>query len=97
MAVKEQGKRDEESYEMVYGSTADQLKQYTVNILPPLNIWVELRPGLEFMQTSGEEEQHNANNKEAASGPKKTVIIFHFQTDQARGEKYIDDFINVRG
>lgn len=94
MAVQEKGKRDQESYEMVYGSTADQLKQYSVNILPPNNQWVVLKSDkanyLEFMQSSSEEE--NEGDKKD-NGPRKNVTIFHFKTSKDCGEKIIDAFI----
>lgn len=94
MAVQEKGKRDEDSWEMVYGSTAEQLKQYSVNILPPMDTWVTLKPYLEFMQSNGEEEESKGGGeKNTNPGPKKQTTLFSFKTDRAHGEKYIDDFI----
>ncbi len=96
MAVQEKGKRDQESYEMVYGSTADQLNQYSVNVLPPNNQWVVLKSDkanyLEFMQSSNEEE-NDGDKKENV--PRKNVTVFHFKTTKDCGEKVIDSFIKV--
>ncbi|CAM9104163.1 unnamed protein product, partial [Ectocarpus fasciculatus] len=92
MAVSEKAKRDDNTYEMVYGSTADQLSCYSVNIIPPNGHWVTLRENLEFMQNSDEEDA--GGNKEGKSdGPRKNVTTYHFKTPKKCGEKMIEDFI----
>jgi len=40
MAAKEKGHRDTNTWEMQYGSTAEQLKNYNVTTVPPKDEWV---------------------------------------------------------
>jgi chaperone BCS1 len=91
MAVSEKGKRDDDSYEMVYGSTADQLGAYNVNIVPPSGTWVTLRENLEFMQNN--EEENNEGKEGKSDGPRKNVTTYHFKTPIKFGEKVIEGFI----
>lgn len=92
MAVSEKAKRDDNTYEMVYGSTADQLSCYSVNIVPPNGTWVKLRDNLDFMQNMDEED--GGGNKEGKSdGPRKNVTTYHFKCPKQCGEKLIEDFI----
>jgi hypothetical protein len=89
MAVKEKASRDQESYEMVYGSSAEQLLQYSVCTLPPNGMWIDLRPGLSFLQELLEPNQEGENKIQ------KTTIKFSFRGDNPDGEKKIDQFIQV--
>lgn len=91
MAISEKAKRDEETYDVVYGSTADQLSCYSVNIVPPNGRWVKLREHLEFMQSLDEEENDKKDGK--SEGPRKNVTTYNFRTPKKCGEKIIEDFI----
>lgn len=89
MAVKEQGKRDDNTYEMVYGNSADQLLMYSICTLPPTDVWIDLRPGLTFMQQILEPNQEGENKIS------KTTIKFQFRGDNPNGEEIINKFIQV--
>jgi len=90
VAIKESGHRDNDTYEMVYGSSADQLKQYSIISLPPNDVYVELEPGLSYMQVfhDGSEE-----DREGKKNVVKNSIVFHFKASNPDGEKKIDAFI----
>jgi len=87
MAVKEKGTFNDDSWEMEYGNTAEQLQGYSVNTLPPEEVWIELRPGLKFMQSIEEEE---GDSKKKVT---KLEIIYTFKASGKDAEKRIDDFI----
>lgn len=89
MAVKEKGTRDNDSWEMVYGSTAEQLQAYSITSLPPNGIWIDLRPGLSFRQSTIEP------NQEGESKITKNTIRFEFRGNNPDGEKKVDEFIQV--
>jgi hypothetical protein len=94
MAVTEKGNLDQNTYEMVYGSTADQLKQYDINVLPPSNTWIELRPNLNFMISTSEEGGDNeGGNRSSDNAMRKNVTTYHFRVPQHCGEAVIDGFL----
>jgi len=62
MAAKEKAQRDTDTWEVQYGSTAEQLEQYAINTLPPNDVWVDLRTNLSFRQSNKEDE---SDGKEA--------------------------------
>lgn len=94
MAVTEKGNRDQDTYEMVYGSTADQLKQYDINVLPPCNVWIELRPDLNFMITNNEEDgDGEGGNRNSGNTVRKNVTMYHFKVPRSSGESVIDGFL----
>jgi hypothetical protein len=94
MAVTEKGNLDQNTYEMVYGSTADQLKQYDINVLPPSNTWIELRPDLMFMiSTSEEGDNEEGNRGNSNNSMRKNVTTYHFKVPQRCGEAVIDVFL----
>lgn len=92
MAISEKGKRDEDTWEMVYGSTADQLSAYSINIIPPSGRWITLRENLEFMQELDEENPEN-NKEGQAQGPRKNITRYHFRVLKKHGEELIENFI----
>jgi mitochondrial chaperone BCS1 len=89
MAVKEKATRDNDTYEVIYGGTAEQLQAYSITTLPPNGIWIELRPGLSFRQSTIEP------NQEGESKITKNTIRFEFRGDNPDGEKKVDAFIQV--
>ena len=91
MAAKEKAQRDTDTWEVQYGSTAEQLEQYAINTLPPNDVWVDLRTNLSFRQSNKEDE---SDGKEAKVN--KNVIRFEFRSQGKDGEKIIDEFIQVQ-
>ena len=87
MAVKEKGTRND-SWEMEYGSTVEQLEQYQVSTLPQFGAWIVLREGLRFRQLLIEP------NSEGEEKIKKTTIRFEFEGLNPDGTKLIDTFID---
>jgi hypothetical protein len=88
MAVKEKGTRNQDSWEMEYGSTVEQLEQYNVSTLPQYGTWIKLRPRLRFRQTLIEP------NSEGEEKIKKTTIRYDFEGENPGGDKVIDEFID---
>ena len=88
-AVKEKGKRDNETYEMTYGSTFDQLKCYSISTMPQNGKWVKLKEGLEFMKSTSEDESGEENKT-----TRKKTITFHFKSNKLNGEEMINNFVN---
>lgn len=87
MAVKEKATRDNESYQMVYGGTVEQLQLYSISTLPQNNVWIELKPGLHFRQQTIEPNQEGENKIT------KNTIRFEFKGDNPDGQKKVDSFI----
>lgn len=50
LAAKEKGSFDSYSYSMQFGSTAEQLKAYTVTTVPPKDEWVDIDEGVKFRE-----------------------------------------------
>ena len=62
MAIQEKTTVDE-NYRVVYGSTVEQLKAYSINTLPEEDQWIEIRPGLFFMQQTITEDKNGEGEK----------------------------------
>ena len=88
MAVKEKGTRNQDSWEMEYGSTVEQLEQYQVSTLPQYGAWIKLDKALRFRQTIIEP------NSEGEEKIKKTTIRYDFEGENPGGAQIIDDFID---
>lgn len=88
-AIKEKGQRDD-SWCMVYGGTAEQLKAYKINSSPPFGTWISLRDKLQYRRIRDDEEEGGEKNKSAAP---KVTITFQFMCKGAGGDKVIDAFI----
>ena len=60
LAAKEKGSFDNHSWSMQYGSTAEQLKAYTVTTVPPKDEWVDIDEGVKFREgVNNEEVRHS--------------------------------------
>ena len=90
MAVKE--KSSYEDYEHKYGSNLEQLLQYSICTLPPSEMWIKLREGLEFMQQTVEPGDEDKDGKKTTQHL-KTTIVFTFRSPNPGGEKIIDEFL----
>jgi len=94
-AVKEKGTRDNDTYSMVYGSTAEQLKAYSVANMPARGQWVTVSPQIEFLQDSSSDDKNddgNGGNKETKNFT-TTNVRFHFRSNASGGDVLIDNFI----
>eukprot|EP00752_Nemacystus_decipiens_P011862 g10522.t1 len=92
-SVKEKGNRDEDSYNMVYGGTAEQLKAYRVGITPPENNWVEVEDAVFFKQVTGVEEEGDPESGKNATKDLKRKTSFVFQCAARDGDARIESFI----
>ena len=77
MAAKEKGHRDTSTWEMQYGSTAEQLKNYTVTTVPPKDEWVTVAKGVKFRECveNENEEEGNGDNKKSLSKVRLAVSV----------------------
>eukprot|EP00903_Cladosiphon_okamuranus_P014647 g13582.t1 len=92
-SVKEKGNRDEDSYNMVYGGTAEQLKAYRVGITPPENNWVEVEDAVFFQQVNGVEEEGDPESGKNATKDLKRKTSFVFKCAARDGDARIESFI----
>lgn len=69
-------------------SGAGPLKKYKVTTVAPNNIWVEIEDGLEFKQTTDEQNDGSEDKK-----VNKKKIIFSLRTYEKNGEEKINAFI----
>jgi hypothetical protein len=101
LAAKEKGARNEDTWEMSYGSTSDQLKMYSVCTVPPKDQWVVIEPGLMFMEgvdssnPDGSEDGGNSNNGGNGDNAKSILTktaVFNF-SPAPDGGKLIDEYI----
>ena len=78
MAVKEKAQRDTTTWNISYGSTADQLRQYKVTTTPPKDEWVKIDVGedIEFFQTTqrDNEDEDNKGGKGSSSSPSRISL-----------------------
>ncbi len=89
LAAKEKGKRDQCTWEMKFGDTAEQLKAYNVCTVPPKDEWVTVDKDVQFKEAIFTDEEGGENNK-----VNKKNTVFMFQTTADNGGKIIDSFIN---
>mmetsp|Transcript_23860 Transcript_23860/g.49710 ORF Transcript_23860/g.49710 Transcript_23860/m.49710 type:complete len:629 (+) Transcript_23860:32-1918(+) len=94
MAAKEKGHRDTNTWEMQYGSTAEQLKNYTVTTVPPKDEWVTVSKGVKFRECveNENEEEGNGENKKSLS---KKITLFLFSSTEPNGGELIDNYIKT--
>mmetsp|Transcript_8776 Transcript_8776/g.15926 ORF Transcript_8776/g.15926 Transcript_8776/m.15926 type:complete len:631 (+) Transcript_8776:65-1957(+) len=90
LAAKEKGSFDNSSWQMQYGSTAEQLKAYTVTTVPPKDEWVEVSEGVKFREAVNTEEEGEENNK-----VNKKTTLFMFSSDEKNGGDLIDNYIKT--
>lgn len=103
MAIKEKGSYDTNQYEMVYGSTAEQLQGYDVIAAPPLSLWVDVAPGVELMieEDSDDSSGGEKNNSGGSDGDKSkkvniTSVTYRVRSnDLLHGATKVDEFIKV--
>jgi hypothetical protein len=93
MAVKENSTFNDDTYEKEYGSTVDQLKQYSINTLPPEDTWIDLIPGLQFRLSIEDDADSKKGKKE--NFITKVETFYDFKSKGPNAEKIIDDFIQV--
>uniref|UniRef100_A0A7R9U422 AAA+ ATPase domain-containing protein n=1 Tax=Pinguiococcus pyrenoidosus TaxID=172671 RepID=A0A7R9U422_9STRA len=100
VALKEKGTRDQESWTMQYGTTADQLKAYKVTTVPQENQWIEIDEGLFFMKGTdnhdedrGDPNKGSMNNGDNRREYNKEKICFHFRTALPNGDEVINAWI----
>ena len=86
MAVKEKSTYNEDIWEKEYGTTADQLEQYSVNTLPPDDVWIDLRPNLKFKQYTEDDDDGKKKEKNII----KATTYFKFRSSGPDAEKTID-------
>ncbi|CAM9180173.1 unnamed protein product [Ectocarpus sp. 4 AP-2014] len=92
-SVKEKGKRDEDSYDMVYGGTAEQLKAYRVGVTPPQNNWVEVEDAVYFQQVTGVQEEGGSDKNNSSTKDVKKKTTYHFRCSERDGDERIDKFV----
>lgn len=98
VALREKGHRDNDTWQMSYGTTADQLKAYRVTTAPQENQWVEIEPGLFFMRgmdVNNEEDKDKGGEGKSQREFSKERICFHFRTKLPNGEEVINEWINM--
>ncbi|RHY98366.1 hypothetical protein DYB37_009446 [Aphanomyces astaci] len=87
---------DEASQRHSYGycSERDQLQTLGIGALPPLNAWVKLEEGVEFMHEikSGQEDNHD-NSEGGGNGVTESTVTFLLRSSLADGTTRIDDFV----
>lgn len=92
IAIKEKASVND-SYEKEYGSTVDQLKQYSINTVPSENTWIDLVPGLQFKYYT--ESDEDAKITKQKKNVFKEETFYEFRSKGPNAEKLIDDFIRV--
>ncbi|GMH51164.1 hypothetical protein TrLO_g3572 [Triparma laevis f. longispina] len=90
LAAKEKGNYDNNTWSMQYGSTAEQLKAYTVTTVPPKDEWVDVSDGVKFREAVNTEEEGEENNK-----VNKKTTLFMFSSDRKDGGDLIDNYIKT--
>jgi chaperone BCS1 len=99
MAIKEKGTYDTNQYEMVYGSTAEQLKAYDVIPAPPLSEWVSVEPGVELMieedceDSGGEGKKPNGGEDKSKKINVNSITYRVRSSDLLNGAHKVDGFI----
>lgn len=91
MAVKEKSTLCRDTWEQQYGSTVEQLQQYSVNTLPPRDIWITLRPGLEFKQMYDTDEGSNKKEDRVS----KESLSYFFRSKGPNAAQTIDTFLQA--
>jgi len=92
LAAKEKGIRDEHSWDMNYGSTAEQLRRYSVTTVPPKDEWVSIADGIEFKEAEEVDDSRGEENKSASKVEKKT-ILFLFRSERENAGELIDNYL----
>ncbi|ETV93300.1 hypothetical protein H310_12728 [Aphanomyces invadans] len=82
-------------YSYGYCSERDQLQMLGIGALPPLNDWIQVEEGVEFMHEikTGQEANDDGNNGGGNSVTESTVT-FLLKSSMANGSARIDDFVN---
>ncbi|CAM9590415.1 unnamed protein product [Chrysoparadoxa australica] len=94
VAMKEKKAFDRDSWEPVYGSTADQLQSYQVTTAPEDGHWVEIEDGLHFMHSNSLDEEQNEGRGNNNSSTRSTrVTEQHFRCSREKGSLIIDEFV----
>lgn len=94
LAAKEKGIRDESTWDMNYGSTADQLKRYQVTTVPPKDEWVKVSDGIEFKEVEEKDDSSDSENKKERSVEKSTTL-FMFRSERSDAGSRIDDYLQA--
>lgn len=93
LAAKEKGTRDSSTWEMQYGSTAEQLKNYNITTVPPKDEWVTVAEGVQFRECHDNEDEEEGEGDQKKTLSKKTTL-FLFSSTEKNGGEIIDKYIN---
>ncbi|OQR95127.1 hypothetical protein THRCLA_08015 [Thraustotheca clavata] len=75
-----------------YNNEGDLLEKLAIGALPPLNQWIEIEDGVEFVHEINNGNTDNNDSKEVTV--KESTITYIFRSYKHDGTKRIDDFVN---
>lgn len=78
---------DDDNDDKEANTPAGQLSKYKLTLDPPVNIWIDIQDGLQFMQKQAEAEEGGENSKTK----KKTVT---YMIKSSKGEALVDKYIS---